>query len=256
VTPHEGTLTGGLYYDAFTMLALAHAPAGPLRVLVLGMGGGTHVRQLLDVVGPIRELSIVGVELDPGVVTMGRESLDLPTDRRVTVITDIDARPFAEHCRQEFDLVIVDCYARQSFLPAHVVSREFFAAIRRLLAPRGEVALNVFGYGGRDSVVETVVRGVAAEFPEGVVVATVPNTANLIVYASKGSAAGLPRTWSTANWPAALVSMARSMSTPGAAWIARPDPAMETLTDDDGELDLLQWQRLAGHAQTRRSSVR
>jgi spermidine synthase len=220
------------------------------------MGGGTHVRQLLEIVGPRCDLSIVGVEIDPEVVALGREQLGLPDDRRVTVVTDIDARPFADHCRREFDLVIVDCYARQSFLPAHVVSREFFAAIRRLLAADGEVALNVFGYGGRDPVVETVARGLASVFPEGVVVANVPRTANLVIYASKGARAGLPRTWPTAGWPDEVVSMARSMSTPGAAWIAPTDASKPALSDDDGAMDSIQWQRLASHAQTLRSSVR
>jgi spermidine synthase len=257
VTPHEGTLTGGLYYDVFTLLALQQAASGRLRVLVLGMGGGTHVRQLLDVVGQRIELSIVGVEIDPGVVELARERLDLREDCRVTVVTDIDARPFVEHCRQEFDLVIVDCYAKQSFLPSHVVSREFFEAIHRLLVPGGQIALNVFGYGGRDPVVEAVVRGLSSVFRDGVVVASVPRSANFVVYARRDSVAALPVAWTLdSNWPASLASLARSMSIPGAAWIARPDPTAAVLRDDDGEMDLIQWQRLASHACALRSSLR
>jgi spermidine synthase len=256
VAPAQGSLTGGLYYDVFTMLALERCSAGRLRVLVLGMGGGTHVRQLLEFVGPRCELSIVGVEIDPEVVAIGRTDLGLPDDPRVTVITDVDARPFAERCRGTFDFVIVDCYARQSFLPSHVVSREFFAAVRRLLAPEGEVALNLFGYGGRDPVVETVVRGVVSEFPEGAVVARVPRTANFVVYARRDQAASLPAAWKVDGWPEPLQALARAMSSPGAAWIAAPDPGVPPLRDDDGQLELLQWRRLADHAQTLRASVR
>ena len=256
VAPAEGTLTGGLYYDVFTMLALAHGSSGRLSVLVLGMGGGTHVRQLLDVVGPGRELSIVGVEIDPEVVAIGREQLGLPVDPRLTVITDIDARPFVEHCRGPFDFVIVDCYSRQSFLPSHLVSREFFAAVRRLLAPKGEVALNVYGYGGRDPVVETVVRGVHSAFEEGVAVTAVPGSANFVVYAVREARPDLPTAWRCDGWPEPLQALARSMSAPGAAWIAAPDPDLPVLSDDDGQLELLQWQRLADHARTLRASVR
>lgn len=256
VAPAEGTLTGGLYYDVFTMLALERCGTGPFRVLVLGMGGGTHVRQLLDIVGPRCDLSIVGVEIDPEVVAIGREELGLPADPRLQVITDVDARPFVELCRRSFDFVIVDCYARQSFLPTHLVSREFFAAVRRRLEPRGVVALNVFGYGGRDPVVETVVRSVAAEFPEGVVVESVPRAPNFVVCAARDERPGLPSTWITDGWPAPLVALARSMSTLGAAWIAAPDPEMPALRDDDGGLELLQWRRLAEHARTLRESSR
>jgi hypothetical protein len=46
------------------------------------------------------------------------------------------------------------------------------------------------------------------------------------------------------------------MSIPGAAWIARPDPTAAVLRDDDGEMDLIQWQRLASHACALRSSLR
>jgi len=128
-------------------------------------------------------------------VELARERLDLQADPRVTVVTDIDTRPFVAHCRQEFDLVIVDCYAKQSFLSSHVVSREFFDVIHRLLVPGGQVALNVFGYGGRDPVVEAVVRGLSSVFQEGVVVASVPRSANFVVYARRDSDAALPVTW-------------------------------------------------------------
>jgi len=248
VTPREGTLTGGLYYDAFTMLALARPADRPLDVLVLGMGAGTHVRQLLDVVGSRRALSIVAVELDPGVVAIAKEHLRLADDARLTIVTDVDARPYVAHATRRFDFIIVDCYAQQSFLPPHVASVEFFEAVRARLEDDGEVAFNAFGYGASDPVVEQIVQVLVHCFPDGVVVAGVPRSASFVVYADRGRRAQLPSRWPTATWPESLQRIARSMSKPGAAWFAEREPAIDPVRDDDGRLEWVQWKRLAEHA--------
>jgi spermidine synthase len=256
VAPNEGTLTGGLYYDAFTMLALAHPVERPLDVLVLGMGAGTHVRQLLDVVGGRRPISIVGVELDPGVVDLAKARLRLSDDPRLTIVTDVDARPYVAHTRKKFDLVIVDCYAQQSFLPPHVASVEFFAAVRERLTEDGHVAFNAFGYGASDPVVEQIVQLLVCCFPDGVVVAGVPQSASFVVYAQRHGRAGLPSSWDASTWPAGLTRMAGAMSMPGAAWYAERDPRIAPLRDDDGLLERIQWRRLADHAARQLEAVR
>jgi spermidine synthase len=256
VTPAEGTLTGGLYYDAFTMLALARPADRPLEVLVLGMGAGTHVRQLLDVVGSRRALSIVAVELDPGVVAIARERLRLAEDPRLAVVTDVDARPYVAHARKRFDFIIVDCYAQQSFLPPHVASVEFFEAVRDRLADGGEVAFNAFGYGASDPVVEQIVQVLVHCFPNGVVVAAVPRSASFVVYADRDGRAQLPSRWSTASWPEPLQRLASSMGRPGAAWYAERDPRIDPVRDDDGRLERVQWKRLSEHADRLLGSLR
>src|SRR6185295_15885779 len=84
VSPAVGSLTGGLYFDVFTMIALARPKTQPLSVLVLGMGAGTHVKQLLEFLGERPGLSIVGVDLDPTVIDIAKETLGLVGDPRLT----------------------------------------------------------------------------------------------------------------------------------------------------------------------------
>ncbi len=248
LTPVDGVLTGGLYYDYVNLLALDAIRDGGLRVAILGLGAGTHARQLLRLVGPLCKLTLVGVEIDPEVVELGRRHLDLPDDPRLTIWTDMDARTFVDHCPSSFDLMLVDCYARQSFVPSHVTSHEFFESARRRLAPRGVIALNVFGYGAHDAVVETVVETLASVFTEGVVVASLPETANLLVYGSASGPPHRPTDWATEPWPAELQRLAMRLLAPGQFFVHEGGSHERVIHDDDGWFDRLQELRLAQRA--------
>ncbi|MSR47431.1 MAG: hypothetical protein EXS13_10265 [Planctomycetes bacterium] len=249
LTPAEGVLTGGLYYDYVNLLALDSICDGRLRVAILGLGAGTHARQLLALVGPRCRLTISGVELDPGVVALGRAHLDLPTDPRLTIWTDLDARTFVDHSLATFDLILVDCYARQSFVPPHVASREFFSAARSRLARGGTLALNVFGYGAHDPVSEAVAATLATQFDEGVVVASLPRTSNQLVWGRYGAPLRTPATWDSGGWPDELVGLAAKLATPGQWFRRRHRAADRIVRDDDGWFDALQEARLKARAE-------
>jgi len=248
LTPATGELTGGFYYDYVNLLALDSIRDGRLRVAILGLAAGTHARQLLALAGPRCDLSIDGVEIDPGAVALGRSHLGLPDDPRLRVFTDLDARTFADHARHEYELILVDCYARQSFVPPHVASVEFFAALKRRLVPGGTVALNAFGYGASDPVTEAIVATLAAVFPEGVVVASLPRTANQLVWATRDERARGPDAFATVEWPVALQDLAASLRAPGQWFRATAASGQRALRDGDGWFDALQQRRLAARA--------
>ncbi len=249
LTPVNGVLTGGLYYDYFNLLALDAIHDGKLAVAVLGLGAGTHARQLLALVGPRCDLRIEGVELDPEAVALGRTHLGLPEDPRLVIWTDLDARTFVDHSRSRFDLIIVDCYARQSFVPSHVASREFFEALIERLEPGGVVALNAFGYGAADRVTEALAGTLASLFEHGVVVATLPRTANQIIWARKGEPTRHPRDWDVESWPAELAALARQLTAPGQFFVRRAAATDRVIDDDGGWFDREQELRLSQRAQ-------
>jgi hypothetical protein len=93
-------------------------------------------------------------------------------------------------------------------------------------------------------------------FPDGVVVAGVPQSASFVVYAQRDLRAGLPSSWDASTWPVGLKRMAGAMSMPGAAWYAERDPRITPLRDDDGLLERIQWKRLADHAARQLEAVR
>ena len=255
VTPHEGVLTGGLYYDYLNLLALDASRSGALSIAILGFGGGTHARQLLEIVGPKCRLTITGVELDAEAVAMGRDHLGLRDDPRLSVLTDLDARTFVDHGDRLFDLIYVDCYERQSFIPTHVASIEFFRAALRRLEPDGVLALNLFGYGARDPVVVRVCTTLARAADRRVALMPLPQTANLLAWTG-GRATRLPTRWDASGWSAECAALAEDLrSRPGQFfWV--DDPKGVATTDDDGSFDALQYERLAAHSERLLSNAR
>jgi len=248
LTPDEGVLTDGLYYDYVNLLALDAVRDGKLRVAILGMGAGTHARQLLELVGPRCDLSIAGVELDPEVVALGRSHLALPDDPRLSIASGLDARTFADHSDATFDLVLVDCYSHQSFVPPHVASSEFFAAVARRLRDGGVLALNVFGYGAADPVSEAVAATLLSRFPDGIVVASLPGTANQLVWGCKGGVPRRPCDWPRDEWPEPLQELAARLLAPAQFFVRRARDGERVVHDDDGWFDRLQERRLEARA--------
>lgn len=248
LTPATGVLTGGLYYDWLNLLALDAIRDGALDVAILGLAAGTHARQLLALVGPRAALTIDGIEIDPGAVALGRSHLGLPDDPRLRLYTDLDARTFVDHVDRAYDLILVDCYARQSFVPPHVASTEFFTAAQRRLRPGGTLALNVFGYGAHDPVSEAVAATLAATFRDGIAIASLPQTANQLMWGRRDGRARGPDAWESADWPAELQALATQLHAPG-QWFRRASiPGERIVRDDDGWFDALQERRLAERA--------
>jgi predicted membrane-bound spermidine synthase len=136
-----GAVLTGRVWDDFLVAPLLARVAGGARVrraLVLGLAGGTVARGLAGTWAPA---VIDGVELDPVVVDAARAEFD--TGAIPSLVTHIgDARRFVTTSTARYDLVIVDAF-RGPYVPFHLTTSEFFAALRARLAPGGVVAVNV-----------------------------------------------------------------------------------------------------------------
>jgi len=182
---HPDRLLSGRYFDAFLLPALL-APAGEdevVRTLVVGLAGGTMARQILAVAPHQR---VEGVEIDPDVVALGRAWFGLP--ERTRVHAGVDGRTVVAHGERRWGAILVDAYANQVYLPAHLCTLEFFAQVRARLVPGGVVALNLGGRSRQDPLVEAVAGTCAAAF-EHVEMAWVPGTRNMIVLGWVGAPA-------------------------------------------------------------------
>jgi hypothetical protein len=118
----------------------AMAPAGrPLRALHIGGGGFTMPRWL----AATRPGSFSRVlEVDPVVVRLGRERLDLRTSASLQVNVG-DARVgIRSEPTASYDLVVGDAFGSDA-VPWHLATKEFAAEIRRVLKPGGVYVLNV-----------------------------------------------------------------------------------------------------------------
>lgn len=111
--------------------------ARPRQALILGLGGGTVAQLLTRRFG---EVSIVGVERDPAVVDLARQSLGLDLPNLDVVVADAFA--YVESCESRFDYIAVDLYAG-SELVRGVLAKPFLRRLRAMLTPGGNVAFNL-----------------------------------------------------------------------------------------------------------------
>jgi spermidine synthase len=126
-------------YVAYLHIALAIQPAA-LRALVIGLGGGSVVKQMWR---DYPEIRIDAVEIDPEVADVAYELFELPRDERIRVVVG-DGREFLRGCGQSYDVVIVDAFD-DDHVPPHLLTEEFMREVRDHLAENGVVAFNLIG---------------------------------------------------------------------------------------------------------------
>ena len=97
----------------------------------------------------------------------------------------VDARVFVDHTQRRYDVVLVDTYKHQIYLPSHVASTQFFSSVERILKDGGVVSVNAGGTRFSDPVVRVLCSTMASVF--GVAHAfRVPNSRNFVLVARKG----------------------------------------------------------------------
>jgi spermidine synthase len=121
---------------ALTGLALCGEPR---RILVLGLGGGT-LPGFLRRHYPAAEID--AVDIDPEVVRVAKEYFGFREDARMRAHV-ADGRRFVEEAREPYDLIFLDAFGTDS-VPAHLTTREFLEAVRRITRPGGVVVGNLW----------------------------------------------------------------------------------------------------------------
>ena len=251
--PSPGLLPEGFYYNFFALplhWTAAERDAGSeARVLVLGLGAGTAWRVLEGITPGGWRLDLEGVELDPDVVDLAREHMDLaPADARHRVWAGLDARVALGLIREPADLILLDCYANQVEIPPHLVTVEFLTGVREALAPGGWLAANLGGFGLDDPLVHAVAATCARAFGTEVLVARVPSSRNFMLYARRD--APLPLENGRLRLPAEdqVADLLRPLEVSGSWRTVGPDEG-PILTDDRAPVERLQ---LASIAEGRR----
>ena len=235
--------SGGRYYDYHGLapyLAGDGVVAADLRVLSLGAAAGTFSR-VFAAAHP--GCLVDGVEIDPAVVELGEEYFGGRSSAG-RVYAGVDARVFVESANTPYDVVVVDAYERQIYIPAHVASREFFEAIQRCLRPGGVVSVNAGGRGFDDPVVHAIGNTVAAVFGEAHVF-RVPRSRNFLVIGRSGAPPD-PSTLANVSHPDAEMTRVIEDARASGAW-RRVTGGYPILTDDQPLLDVLQEQALTAH---------
>jgi spermidine synthase len=106
------------------------------RVLCIGMGIGIVPRNLAA-----RGSRVDVVEINPSVIDVARRYFGLDTG--AFDLTVGDGRWFLNNTDSKYDAVILDAFVGDGS-PSHLMSREAFKAVRRVLKPDGALVINTF----------------------------------------------------------------------------------------------------------------
>jgi SAM-dependent methyltransferase len=128
---------------------------GARTVLLVGLGGGLHVRALEEAYG----MRATAAEIEPEVARIARERFGI----RCGVIEG-DGREVLERDPGRFDAVVIDAFSGES-LPERLFTREAFEAAARRLAPDGVLAVHLIGRSDHPAV-RAVAGTLQTVFPE------------------------------------------------------------------------------------------
>ncbi|MEJ2098577.1 MAG: fused MFS/spermidine synthase [Desulfobacterales bacterium] len=137
VANKRSPLTGrNYYYDYYSLLPFIFE-GKPRNALIIGLGGGIIANQF-RYFHP--QIVVDGVEIDPKVIQIARNYFALRPD--VDVFNQ-DGRIFVTLTKRKYDIVIIDAYTQQIYIPFHLTTVEFFTELKARLSQQGMVAMNV-----------------------------------------------------------------------------------------------------------------
>jgi spermidine synthase len=143
-----------------TMSIAAIFPPEIRRVLVLGLGAGSIAVYLHRFVP---DAAIDAVELDPGVIEVAKKYFGLRETAKFHLIEG-DARMFLNRHNEPYDLILVDAFTG-SYIPFHLMTKEFYQLVRSRLSPHGVAAFNFLP---SKDVFESNVRTVSVAFDHNI----------------------------------------------------------------------------------------
>lgn len=173
--PHR-PVTGNVW-DLLMLPAFFYPPGTIRRVLVLGVGGGAVIRQLLHFIGPAQ---VVGVELDPVHLYLARRFFGVR--RKGVVLHQGDAVEWVRGYRgPPFDMVIDDLFGQEAGEPVRAVpaSARWFNTLLGHLSPEGVLVANFASNEALGGCAYFSNRGVARRFKSAFRFTT-PQSANAI----------------------------------------------------------------------------
>jgi spermidine synthase len=125
-------------YSRLMTVALAYA-ANAKKILMIGLGAGV-ISTYLGRAMP--DATITAVELDPGVIGAAKKYFGLRESDRMRYVGS-DGRVYLTRHKERYDVIIVDAFYG-SYIPFHLLTKEFYDLLKQRLAPQGAITFNSF----------------------------------------------------------------------------------------------------------------
>ncbi len=168
----------GYYFDYYSLLPyLVGRPEQ--SVCLIGLGGGIIANQLHYFHSGI---SVDAVEIDPKVIAIAKEYFALTDQTRVY---NQDGRIFLNFTNRKHDIIIVDAFTQQIYIPFHLTTENFFRQAKQNLNVNGLLAINLASASDSSKLLRSVTNTLLASF-KNVYRIKIPGTKNSVIIASDG----------------------------------------------------------------------
>jgi spermidine synthase len=225
----DGSRTG-FYWDYLpAILSSAGEREGKKKVLLIGLAGGSIARGIAAGWGDGAE--ITGVEINPDVISLGRKYFDLDGVRNLTIVNE-DGRTFLARSKDKYDLIIVDAFTNQLYIPPHLSTVEFFKLCRERLAAGGMMSLNAVFYSEKAELYKRLTATLKAVFPA---VEYYRNTGSYNYLVAAGEE-NFDWEYGVRAAPESIKDLAEEIQKGIAEF---PDSGGRLLTDDDSPIEIL-----------------
>jgi spermidine synthase len=108
------------------------------NVLFIGGGGFSTPKYFLE---NYPDMIIDVVEIDPDVIKVAKDYFNLKKDTRLAIYNR-DGRVYITNSNKKYDLIVLDAYSK-TYIPFHLMTREFFVGLKKNLVPDGIVVSNI-----------------------------------------------------------------------------------------------------------------
>ena len=171
-----------LSYTRAMLASLVFAPK-PKRILLIGLGGGSLVKFLLN---HLPDCEIDAIELRNAVYQTARDFFQLPDDLRLSVhIDDIrhHLQCITDSHAGHYDLILVDAFVNDG-ISESVIDNPFFKSIYEILKPKGILSMNLW----HDDlyVYEETIAAINATFGNSAMKIPLDDKENVITLIRKG----------------------------------------------------------------------
>lgn len=131
---------GGSIWDLL-VLPILFNPKAIKKVLILGLGGGSVVRTLREL---LPETNITALELNPIHIQIARKYFNVKSDKRTRIIEDDAIDWINSYCGVKFDFILDDLFVEQAGQPlrATLSGATWTDLLLKHLATQGVLAVN------------------------------------------------------------------------------------------------------------------
>lgn len=172
----------GLYYDAYLTLPFMFPKKQPVKTLLIGMAAGTIPTLYLRDIDPYRaNVPITGVEIDPKLVQLGKRYFHLKST--AAKVVNEDGRVYLRTTKSSYNLMIVDAYSQEIYIPFYLTTKQFFQEAAKHLDQNGILAINVNATSSKSALLRAIERTLKTVFPH-VYIAKAPGTYNQLLVGS------------------------------------------------------------------------